>query len=186
MKNPSFIFLFIAFTTIIVSCKKEKTAEDELAKLPLATQTGANTFGCLVNGKAWVAQNQDCFLLCDPSFKMYFDSYRGGSLSLIAIWLDSKREIDQRLTLAFDSANFKMEHTFNSVDEIKFSFTNYNSIYGCGNFHSIDSIVQTNGSIIISKYDLSADIISGTFQFTLFKPGCDTIKVTNGRFDKKL
>jgi hypothetical protein len=27
----------------------------ELAKLPAITTTGANTFGCLLNGKAWLA-----------------------------------------------------------------------------------------------------------------------------------
>ena len=43
-------------------CKKETTLENELAKLPPATQTGANTFGCLLNGKAWVAQNKDCWI----------------------------------------------------------------------------------------------------------------------------
>ena len=40
------------------------------------------------------------------------------------------------------------------------------------------------GSVV--GLDLSAGIISGTFAFTLAQPGCDTIKVTQGRFDKKL
>ncbi len=36
-----------SLTLISASCKKEKTGADGL---PPATQTGANTFGCLVNG----------------------------------------------------------------------------------------------------------------------------------------
>ena len=39
------------------SCKKEKIAE--IDKLPAATQTGANTFGCLVNGKVFVSKGYD-------------------------------------------------------------------------------------------------------------------------------
>jgi hypothetical protein len=33
---------------------------------------------------------------------------------------------------------------------------------------------------------LNASIISGTFDFVLAKPGCDTVRVTQGRFDKRL
>ena len=36
------------------------------------------------------------------------------------------------------------------------------------------------------RLDLSAGIIAGTFAFTLYKPGCDSVRVTQGRFDKKL
>ena len=37
-------------------CKKDKASEDQL---PPATQTGANTFGCLVNGKVFVPKGYD-------------------------------------------------------------------------------------------------------------------------------
>ncbi|MBO0356924.1 hypothetical protein J0X19_03115 [Hymenobacter sp. BT186] len=35
-------------------CKQD--APSPLSQLPPATQTGANTFGCLVNGKPWTPQ----------------------------------------------------------------------------------------------------------------------------------
>ncbi len=38
---------------IAASCKKNKPQKTELEKLPPITQTGANTFGCLLNGKAY-------------------------------------------------------------------------------------------------------------------------------------
>lgn len=37
-------------------CKKDKASE---AQLPPVTQTGANTFGCLVNGKVFVPRGYD-------------------------------------------------------------------------------------------------------------------------------
>jgi hypothetical protein len=46
--------LYVFLLAVAVSCKKEKDANPELLKLPLATQSGANTCGCLVNGKAWI------------------------------------------------------------------------------------------------------------------------------------
>jgi hypothetical protein len=42
------------------------------------------------------------------------------------------------------------------------------------------------GTLTIIRLDLTKGIIAGTFEFTLAKPGCDTIRVTNGRFNKKL
>lgn len=38
----------------------------------------------------------------------------------------------------------------------------------------------------ITRFDLSMGIISGTFEFTLSKTGCETISITDGRFDAKL
>jgi len=45
-----------------------------------------------------------------------------------------------------------------------------------------------NGYLKITKYDLSNGIVSGEFEFTLYDStiGCDTIKITQGRFDKRL
>ncbi|MDO7874291.1 hypothetical protein Q5H93_06065 [Hymenobacter sp. ASUV-10] len=42
------------------------------------------------------------------------------------------------------------------------------------------------GQLTLTRLDEQAGIISGTFDFTIAKPGCDTIRVTDGRFDKKL
>ena len=38
----------------------------------------------------------------------------------------------------------------------------------------------------VTRLDRTAGVVSGTFEFTLTKPGCDIIRVTQGRFDKKL
>jgi hypothetical protein len=49
--------LFIILTAVALSCcskdEQPNTPKTELEKLPPATQTGANTAGCLVNGKAF-------------------------------------------------------------------------------------------------------------------------------------
>ncbi|MCW3074373.1 MAG: hypothetical protein JWP69_1442 [Flaviaesturariibacter sp.] len=46
-------YVLIAVASLMltsVSCKKDKDND----KLPPITQNGANTFGCLVNGKVWL------------------------------------------------------------------------------------------------------------------------------------
>lgn len=50
MKNSTNLLIFLAsFLLTSFSCRKNKDSfENELAKLPAITQTGANTFGCLI------------------------------------------------------------------------------------------------------------------------------------------
>ena len=60
------IIMLLVAMVMITSCKKTDTnsLDAELAKLPPITQTGANTFGCLVNGRA-VLPNSSC-INCPP------------------------------------------------------------------------------------------------------------------------
>ena len=177
--------IIIACANIFAACKKDKTEPTELSKLPAATQTGANTFGCLVNGKAWVAQT-DCKFLCDAPFKMYYDASGGGGLSLIASIELGANNKNQQVILSFDSTNFKMNFIYGSNINMKFAYQDFINQSPCSFLRSIDIGVQAIGKIILNRYDLTAGIVSGTFEFTLSKNGCETISVTEGRFDKKL
>lgn len=56
----------------------------------------------------------------------------------------------------------------------------------CGSYRDNQPPAYRRGTLNITRPDRSAGIIAGTFEFTLAQPGCDTIKVTQGRFDKKL
>ena len=41
-----------------------------------------------------------------------------------------------------------------------------------------------NGRMIISRFDLTNNIVSATFEFTTYNSSCgDTVKITDGRFD---
>ena len=42
------------------------------------------------------------------------------------------------------------------------------------------------GHLTITRLDRAAGIVSGTFAFTLYKSGCDSVRITQGRFDRKL
>jgi hypothetical protein len=52
-------------------------------------------------------------------------------------------------------------------------------------FFSSDTDTNVSGAITIVKLDKVNHIISGTFNATLIKPDCDTVKITEGRFDMK-
>jgi hypothetical protein len=42
-----------------------------------------------------------------------------------------------------------------------------------------------SGQLTITRLDLQNQIIAGTFSFTLTKKDCDTVRITDGRFDLK-
>jgi hypothetical protein len=188
MKQFKLLLLIIACANIFAACKKDKTEPTELSKLPAATQTGANTFGCLVNGKAWVAQRNDCSIFCSPSFKIYYDGSNGGYVGIEALIIDIKNNIDERFDIVFDSSNFKLIHPIRIINPLTTaSFKNFTGVNNCSKYeHYSDSTVIHIGNVILTRYDLPNGIISGTFDFILTKPGCEIISVTEGRFDKKL
>ena len=67
-----------ALVLLCTQCKKtnSSTPQTELEKLPPITKTGANTFGCLVNGVAWLPNGSrpqnggsNLVVYVDPTFQ---------------------------------------------------------------------------------------------------------------------
>ena len=55
------------------------TKDDPEASLPPATQTGANTFGCLVNGQVWTPKGNNG----SSNYSVSYDpTYRKGTLNV--------------------------------------------------------------------------------------------------------
>ncbi len=75
---------------------------------------------------------------------------------------------------------FTFEPTVSSLD-----VTTVNPSTGC-DYWDTDADVTSTGTLTITRLDLNAGVIAGRFEFTLAKPGCDTIRVTEGRFDMPL
>jgi hypothetical protein len=174
--------LLIALLPLLLaaSCKKDKLA-DELSKLPPATQTGANTFGCLVNGKAWVPQG-GCFL-CPSVLKFYYSTDNGGTFDVQAV-RESGLSIE-KLLFGFYPCSTTSKKEFSSLNSsVVISYLRSTNI--CPDIYSRDSQVVINGNVEITAFDLTKGIISGRFEFTLSKQSCEKINITNGRFDAKL
>lgn len=179
--NHKIIFLtwLISITTTLASgCKKNKLSE--LDKLPLATQTGAKTFGCLINGKAWIPGKDDWS--SQSPLKFYYYNDNGGQFAINAKL--QINNIQEYIIIGLDSIHSKNEFIIKQgSNSVRLS---YQRTPGCDLSSLIDSSVQTIGSVTFTKVDLNTGIIAGTFAFSLSKPGRETINVTNGRFDAKL
>ncbi len=175
MKKSNYILLcvlaiIITSNILFVSCeyKAPEPAYKRDTILPSITTTGANTFGCKLNGSYWLA-------VPNKSFQA---SYSQGAIS---IRLDKSGDNKYGIIVLSSSkgiVNGVGEYNFNA--RFRAYYTNNVAIYSIN-----DSIFS--GSISILRLDSVSRIISGTFEFipenTAVTPS--SVSLTEGRFDLK-
>jgi hypothetical protein len=174
-----YITILVIIVTITAACKKNNnttTDPNNVPGLPPATQSGANTFGCLVNGVPWVPQGSNgtnnLSIDYDPGFN-------NGIFNIVAYKFIAP--IDEQILLGVrDSLNF-----INAPISLSLS---RNSLYAISYKKDCDlwnrfPDVYSEGMLTINKLDRNSRTISGVFNATMYKVGCDTIKITKGRFD---
>jgi hypothetical protein len=183
MEKNIFILSIVFNSLALMSsgCKKDKNSLDkELSKLPAITQSGQNTFGCLVNGKAWVPKGSDAskpnsYIIIDPG-------YKDGDFSLRTYRIaDNLRE---DYTINSDSIKTTGTYVVNDTTRTRVIYSKATPDLS----QIFCKIYYRKGFLKIARYDLQAGIVSGEFEFSMVNEDCspDTIKVTNGRFDYKL
>jgi hypothetical protein len=155
-------------------CKKDrnKPKPDNPYGLPNATQTGAGVFACLINGEKFIAGDKPVYgngaqlredtlaIAGEPTLGAYF---KGIQFTIQTNIQQGKiYYIDSVMTIAVYGTDSTCEGISSNVT-ISYSKT---------------------GTIQLAKFDTINKIVSGTFDGLAFPiPGCDTLHVTNGRFD---
>ena len=162
----------------VICCHKNASSPAE--QLPAATQTGANTIGCLVNGQPWTPQGNNG----SSNYAVSYDPNPYGVFDLTAYRypIASGKNFE---SLHIYARNLQTPRTYDLRDLSLTRITWNDTSTGC-ELNSDDPGTYHKGTLTITKRDLQAGIVSGTFAFTLAKPGCDTVRISNGRFDKKL
>ncbi len=153
-------------------------SEPEPTELPPATQNGANTFGCLVNGKLFVPKS-------GGKYEGITKDYDGG-LTIVAIYTTNDKW-DATTGIGHQTINGVGEYTNSELRYFRHSSSTFGS-YGNTN-------VPIKSKLNVTKFERSEDkvnnlkwlIVSGTFEATLIsdKNPLDTIRITEGRFDVK-
>ena len=149
--------------------------------LPAATQEGKDTFGCLLDGKAWV-----------PNRKHTLDNIVEGHVSTNKLF--SLKAEDNRTPANFylsvsDSTGIKP-----GVYPLRAGFDgSYNVVQGMSNTWYLSGPAN-QGQLTITKFEpfvrtgpsgptARGAIVSGTFEFTASTSSGQTITVREGRFD---
>jgi len=149
--------------------------------LPAITQTGANTFGCLVNGEVWVPRVGILVPWYDLAASL--NELDGtGSCDIACRVLTTTQ--DDFLNLTFGPTKFNPVTCYGNEVRIPKSGLNLrigHSQYSNAPKDSLDNWVK------VSMVDTDRNIVSGTFQFTMYKnqfPN-NVLKITEGCFDLK-
>lgn len=161
-------YLIAALLTVLLgySCKGEDFSVDP-SIMPPATQTGANTFGCLIDGWVYTGQRYD-----SDHKASYYPAYNEGEKAVVNIhvWVDADASI-----------------SFNIIDPKEKNITIYSASERADSDQTIytDAVFQDrnnqdvkleDGIVHITRFDLNSKIISGTFEGGRMK---------EGRFDLK-
>jgi hypothetical protein len=188
-KKANIVWLIPLLAIVLVNfqCRKNKTdtpEKTELEKLPPITQTGAKTFGCLVNGVAFIPDN-GCSYLCTPAFKPRYDNLSGGLFTISSVL--TTIGYDKSINIGIDSCTSIGVYYFDIYNIHKrFGYNDYKNSANCITLFNLDLGISLTGFLEITKFNLYDNIISGKFEFNIHKTGCELIKITNGRFDAKL
>lgn len=161
-------YLFLLIIVVFTNCKKPNNTP----QLPPISHSGANTLGCLIDGKVFSTSGQwnnfnPIGVLCTPL----------GSQGHIHIIGNDVINIDFQYLGSpgtFEMGNLPYRAYYWNYDNGTF-------ITG-GNEFKTDSI--NKGAVTISNYN--AYIISGTFWFNGINDSGIVVHVTDGRFDIKL
>jgi len=178
MKKLALFILLILTTTTCCKKDEEEQAVNQIDLLPPATQTGANTAGCLVNGKAFLPGNFVMPLKCDYYQQQYF---------LLAL----HRKIDDNIfTIRIEVAeHLEVGHTYKLTLEDYITGQDGNSgVYKKNSDpppgpHHYGTNETYYGELTITHHDFDNMILSGTFWFDAVNSEGEVVHVTEGRFD---
>lgn len=181
VRMKTFCFAMTLFIMTILSCKKQIISP--IDQLPPATQVGANTFGCLINGQAFIPKTkgllagggggapiQSQYMLISANGTAFYITARrdmgNGSVDGVSISTDSLRISEGKTLLLTKSSTPGLAAGFYGINLASYK-TNSNVI----------------GQLTITHLDTIKQIVSATFHFNAVSKRGDTVKITNGRFD---
>jgi hypothetical protein len=173
MKNLTFLVLLI----LLSSCKNDddsNTPTNPIDQLPPATQTGENTFGCLLDGRPFLPGNGQNPLDCVYQFVdggYYFS-------------LQANKEVNLNLIrLGCNTDNLQIQQGETYLLEDNSDGNAYGKYFFETNINYTDSL--NLGEMTITKLDFESNIVSGTFWYDIEDTNGIVHEIREGRFDMR-
>lgn len=179
--KPLYLYSALLLLTQCSKCKDDPRPED---KLPPATQEGKNTFGCLVNGQPWTPLGNNGA----PNFHCDYDpGLDGGTLQVSAYRFPQAGGSQSQGINLLGRGILPGPGTYpiTLADNVAASYDDEFRDPACRLYYG-QNLSYRRGRLTVTRLDLQAGVVAGTFEYTLSKPGCDSVRITAGRFDYKL
>lgn len=170
-----FLILFLLF-----SCDKDGSLINQKEKLPSITSTGANTVGCLINGKVFLPHQSginpsvNCFYQVEGGeqyFVMNFADFRNGKHEMVVLML---RKVEVK-----EGQVYKLDKAFTIAP----SLTGALGVYSSAENQLFYTNEIVTGELKITRLDISKSIIAGTFWFDAVNDKGAKVEIREGRFD---
>ena len=170
-------FLILLVLLSFLGCSDDDGPKDKNG-LPVATQTGENTFGCLVNGKRYTPSGYFPY----PKLEATYDDFNGD------FYLRASRRVGadvEGIVLGSRAFNLSEGQTYQLLE-------NEEGNASGGWFVSEDFFgyaytgEQHTGELTITNYDEANHILSGLFWFDVLLPNGEVVEIREGRFDVKI
>jgi hypothetical protein len=176
MKNKFLLLTWLLAVPLLWGGCETTTPTPE-QQLPGLTTTGENTFGCLVNGEAWLPEGGNPF---GPGSKLTSQFHRPTNRLTVSGTKDGEGILEG---VGFDLI-LSGDHEFSRLN-----YASFDDFYGrCEMWdtsHPIDTTTPYHFEIV--SFSLEEKTASGTFSFTAVNTSCldDTVVISEGRFDVK-
>ena len=178
-----FLNLFTIFTFIVltsIQCRKNKPT-NPVDQLPPETQTGANTFACLIDGKVFKPKGDP---FGGPVIKAQYQFVNGKQGFGISA-RRSEGEKSQSIGIGGDSiviTNRIYNLDSKNIDGKLYGMYLFSQIGTLGNSYYTNEIQK--GQITIKYFNTTNQIVSGTFWFDAIDNTTGKIvQIREGRFD---
>ena len=175
---------FLLLTTIVVFTACNKNDDDfppgtsEIDKLPPLTNIGANTVGCLVNGKAFLPKGNSPGFGSNPRCDYMDGSFMLGFFRKTS---EESRYIYSNGIAITQGTKLILKESENNSPAGR--FVNYAIEISKHQRYNTNDLVT--GELYINHLDEVNHTVSGTFWFNAVNQNNDTVKVREGRFDMK-
>lgn len=172
MKN----LILILITTFTLSCCSKDDNKTPLEQLPSATTIGANTAGCLVDGKAILPKgyipsgNLVCNYINGKDFSIGFSQSKGNEFLSVGV-------ISYNKSLIVGETYQLKEYGPNS------NFGEYRTVYNDIEETRYRTNATITGELKITNHNFDKAILSGTFWFDAINKDGKIVKIREGRFD---
>ncbi len=170
------IFLLLSPFLLTTSCSNDDdNSQDPISQLPPATTTGENTFGALLDGEPFIPRGGvnplDCVyqLVNGERFFGLQGNKRNENFNLLS------------LSLSTNAKEIEQGRTYPLIEEADGNAT---GIYGIRGDLYFTNAVQT-GEMTITRLDMNAQIVSGTFFFDVIDEEGNLRQIREGRFDMR-
>jgi len=172
----------------VLACKRALNPEDQL---PPETRTGANTFGCLIDGQPWIPNGGGGFSQTRPMIGGYIgqrDCHLTNYNVSIFTSKSDRTNLEIYLKNVIQTGRYPLNkstlttsqncnpenYALYMIDGKTIDDPDYNYI----------TTTEYIGFVDVTRADTINRIVAGTFEFeAIDKPSGKEIKVTQGRFD---